>query len=261
MCTLVVLNEQIDGYPLIIAANRDERYDRRSQAPVITHFEDNDFIRPWDDEKDGTWMGVARDGWFVGITNQDDGRHEPDALSRGKVVSDCLYAGNHCGAAKVLKSLELKRYNPFNMVFGRPGAMFLTRCWDGHEMEMEPLPKGVNVISNDCWGTAYDAKLEYAKMLTHGMLEGASVTDIDNIVKKLLIIMSNHRNRTSEDPFQSLCVHAEERAFGTRSTSIITVSNDKVVEYWYTDGHPCQHDELRLVGRLEPVINNGHEIF
>src|SRR5579863_6311932 len=143
MCTLIVLNECIDGYPLVVAANRDERYDRQSSPPDVVFNGKKSVIRPWDVERDGTWIGVAEDGWFVGITNQDDGKHDEHKLSRGQVISACLDAGGHTLAARVLACLDPTQYNPFNVVFGRPGAMFLTRVLPGQAIEMEPLPRGI----------------------------------------------------------------------------------------------------------------------
>lgn len=242
MCTIVVLNEYVEGYPLVVAANRDERYDRRSRPPEV----DRGFIRPWDDERDGTWLGVSSTGWFVGITNQDDGHHDATALSRGKVVEACLQAENHCAAAKVLKGLELGRYNPFNVVFGRPGAMFLTRAWEGHELEMLPLVDGINVVSNDCWGSAYRPKTTVASTAVGRIMPGDPITEVRSALVKAL---SCHCS--GDDPFQSLCVHADEHAFGTRSTSIITVSNEGIVEYWYSEGHPCMSAGLTLAGVLD----------
>lgn len=240
MCTVVILNECIDGYPLIVAANRDERYDRKSSPPE-TH---GNVIRPWDDEKDGTWMGVRRDGWFVGITNQDDGMHDSHALSRGKVVSACLEVDNHHAIAKILKALDPSRYNPFNLVFGRPGVVFLARVKADHELELIPLEPGINIISNDCWGRQYDQKVARATQLAKN-IKGQNIIQV---IVDLLTVMHDHDE--SEDPFQSLCVHAEEHAFGTRSTSIITVSNQKDVDYWYSEGHPCQSNLLLHVGHL-----------
>lgn len=241
MCTLVVLNECIEGYPLVVAANRDERYDRKSLPPE----EHGDLIRPWDEERDGTWMGIRRDGWFVGITNQDDGKHDEHALSRGKIVSSCLEAESHCAVAKVLKALDPARYNPFNLVFGRPGVLFLARVWAGHELELIPIEPGVSVISNDCWDHHYDRKVERTTQLVKAIKPKHHIVQI---VDELWSAMHDHD--ASEDPFQSLCVHAEEHAFGTRSTSIITVSNQKDVDYWYSEGHPCQSKMLMCVGHM-----------
>lgn len=254
MCTIIVLNDCVPGYSLIVAANRDERYDRASSPPAKRRLGDLDVIVPWDDKKDGTWMGVARDGWFVGLTNQDDGKHDEHAKSRGHVVVDCLCSGNHTAAAKVLAHLDPASYNPFNIVFGRPGAVFLTRVMPGQELEMLPLLDDVHVISNDCWTGAYDKKTEWCKRYIKSMIHDPPITDIRQVLSRLMGTLSNHRNATTEDPFQALCVHAEEHSFGTRSTSIITVSNEGVVEYFYSEGHPCSMSTpLIKVGTLEHI--------
>lgn len=247
MCTLIVLNETVEGHPLVVAANRDERYDRLSRSPEVH----GDIIRPWDDERDGTWMGVTREGWFVGITNQDNGTHDETALSRGHVVRDCLYAGTHSGACKVLASLDAKRYNPFNLVFGRAGSMFLCRVMDGLSRELVELHQGISVISNDCWGEAYLSKVLTARKLARCMTDPPPRGGIERIRIHLKVALLSHIGAAEGDPYQALCVHADADSFGTRSSSLVTVSKEGAVEYWYSDGHPCQSDGLRLMGRLE----------
>jgi uncharacterized protein with NRDE domain len=246
VCTLIILNEYIEGYPLVVAANRDERYDRASREPDVVFNGTKSLIRPWDTEKDGTWMGVAEDGWFVGITNQDDGKHDTHALSRGKVVDACLNAGGHRGAARLLAQLDPTQYNPFNIAFGRQRALVLSRVCPGQHLDMQPFPPGVHVISNDCCSDKYKEKVdratERAKTIKQDTCE-------DDVKDKLLRILMSHETTTG-DPFQALCVHADEHSFGTRSTSIVTVSNDGEVEYWFSEGPPCKSVGLSRMGRL-----------
>ena len=247
MCTLVILNDYLDDFPLVVAANRDERYDRKSSPPDVHLVGGTSFIRPWDDEKNGTWMGVSQAGWFVSLTNQDDGKHDDTALSRGKVISDCLYAGTHSAAAKVIAGLQPERYNPFNLVFGRAGAMFLCRVCPTCDLEFEPLQPGIIVISNDCVGNRYQHKVEHAQAVACRIDPRGG---IDAAMDELFRLLGDHSHARNDDPFQALCVHAEEYAFGTRSTSVVTVSNQGGVEYWYSEGHPCQSQGLTLAGRL-----------
>ena len=251
MCTLIILNEQRVDYPLIVAANRDELYARKSRPPETHQIGGKTVITPLDEEKGGTWMGVAQDGWFVGITNQDDGKHDEHLSSRGKVVLAILNAGNHSAAARILAGLDPERFNPFNLIFGKPGAMFLTRVMTGHDIEMEPLPKGINVISNDCWGNRYAEKTEWAKRMAWSLTDDPPVP-FEDVRTRLLITLASHFNNrlAKDDPFQAVCVHADEHAFGTVSTSLITVSNQGVVEYWYKEGAACQQTSLTLAGRL-----------
>lgn len=255
MCTIIVLNDVFEGFPLVIAANRDERLSRKSRPPELVQHGDCKFIRPWDDEKEGTWLGIAQDGWFVGLTNQDDGKHDEHMKTRGKIVLDCLHVGSHAGAAAVLRNIDPINYNPFNLVFGRPGAMFLVRVMPGKDIEMEEIPRGIAVISNDCWGSRYDAKLDLA--ISHVAECLKTTKTIDQLIYALFDVLSDHTNIAQDDPFQALCVHAPEHEFETRSTSIITVSNSKDVEYWYSDGPPCQSLKPELTCRL---TNHNEEI-
>lgn len=251
MCTLIVLNEVVPDHPLVVAANRDERYDRKSSPPDKHLVNSRHILAPTDEEKGGTWMGVAQDGWFVGITNQDDGHHDEGKASRGGIVLAVLHAGSHTAAARVLASLDPERFNPFNLVWGKPGAMFLTRILPGQNIEMEPLPQGIHVISNDCWGHRYDQKLDWAKRSAWSFTSDPPPEGgIETIRRYLLLVLASHHNDTPDDPFQSLCVHADEHSFGTRSSSVITVSNQGVVEYWYSEGAPCQSRGLLLAGSL-----------
>lgn len=253
MCTIIILNDVFVGYPLVIASNRDERISRKSRPPELIQHGDCKFIRPWDDEKEGTWLGIAQGGWFVGLTNQDDGKHDQHMLTRGKIVMDCLHAGFHAGAAAVLKNIDPTKYNPFNLVLGRPGAMFLVRVMPGKDIEMEPIPQGIAVVSNDCWGSRYDFKLNWALASVSNFM--SSVKTIDELICNLHTVLSDHTCISPNDPFQALCVHAPAYEFETRSTSIITVSNSKTVEYWYTEGPPCQKLKPELACRLV----NHHE--
>jgi len=252
MCTLIVLDEVVPGYPLIVAANRDELYGRRSLAPQLLTIPGRNYIAPIDEVRGGTWIGVGDGGWFVGITNQDDGHHDDNKLSRGQVVRQLLECGNHTAAARILSELNPKWFNPFNLVFGRPGAMFLTRVLEGQSVEMQPMPTGFNVISNDCWGDRYAEKTEWTKRMAWSLTMDPYVGDIQTVCTRLCITLASHfsHRQAKDDPFQAICVHADEHSFGTVSSSLITVSNQGVAEYWYKEGPACQQTSLTLAGRL-----------
>jgi uncharacterized protein with NRDE domain len=75
------------GRPLVVAANRDEAYDRPSAPPAE--------IEPGIiDGKDllggGTWLGFNRHGLFVAVTNRSTPPRAPDSLSRGLLALESL---------------------------------------------------------------------------------------------------------------------------------------------------------------------------
>src|SRR6476661_554074 len=90
MCTIVALHGVRNDYPLVLATNRDEFYARPSSGPVRL-LEQPRTVGGQDLRAKGTWMGVTREGLFVGVTNQRSW-HPPDPKkrSRGELVINAL---------------------------------------------------------------------------------------------------------------------------------------------------------------------------
>src|SRR5579871_991767 len=91
MCTLVVALGQFPGFPLVVAANRDEKLDRPATPPRIWPGAEP-FIAPRDEVAGGSWLGFNRHGVFVGITNRFGVPPDPTKKSRGQIVIDALSA-------------------------------------------------------------------------------------------------------------------------------------------------------------------------
>ena len=247
MCTLILLNEYHDKYPLIVAANRDEFYDRPSSPPDLFETLPLAVLAPKDLERGGTWIGATQTGWFTALTNQDDGTHHLGMESRGQVVADCLRMSGHHDVARYLVNLKPEHYNPFNLVFGRAGALFLSRIHRGLAVDMEIINSGITVISNDCSETkAYQRKVSHAAALASAVEPDDT---IEEVVRKLHLVLSDH-SHSSPDPYKALCVHDTPRGFGTKSSSIIAVTKEGDVEYYHSEGPPCQSDTIPFTRRL-----------
>ena len=82
----------VDRYPVIIAANRDEHYDRPSAPPALWSTRPK-ILAGKDLLAGGTWLGVNEHGLLVGILNRRS-NSEPDPLtqtrSRGLLCLDLL---------------------------------------------------------------------------------------------------------------------------------------------------------------------------
>jgi uncharacterized protein with NRDE domain len=48
--------------------------------------------------------------------------------------------------------------------------------------------------------------------------------------------------RHGQAPLEGACVHADEQAYGTRSSLQLVVREDGAVEMLWTEGHPCTAD-------------------
>lgn len=243
MCTLIVVHNVHDKYPLIIGANRDEAYDRPSEEPDLIQVLPLAIVAPKDVRNGGTWMGAAQGGWFVGLTNQDNGEGLiMGKKSRGEVVRDVLLLGDHRAATRYLVGLNPNDYNPFNLVFGRVGVLFLCRIHPDVPIDLEAIPDGVTVVANDCTSSAkYQRREARARKGALLVINGDSE---DDIVNKLEATLSSHDG--GDDPYQSLCVHDEEHCFGTKSSSVVLVTKEGDIDYFHSEGHLCESAGLSL---------------
>ncbi len=143
MCLILVAWQSHPNFPLIVAANRDEYYRRRTASA--------DF---WPDEPQvlagrdlaagGTWLGLTRQGRFAALTNyRDPSRQNTDAPSRGRLVADFL-----CGHDTVdtyLDRLQPAAYNGFNLLLGDGQRLV---AFSNITRERHELAPGIYGLSN-----------------------------------------------------------------------------------------------------------------
>ena len=78
MCLIVLFTRQFDTCPLVLGANREERYGRPSTAPRWLGGTPDVFAGQ-DQIAGGTWLGVNGHGVVVAITNRRARRDAPGA--------------------------------------------------------------------------------------------------------------------------------------------------------------------------------------
>lgn len=236
MCTVIVLNDVHEKYPLIIAANRDEHVARPSLPPKSTWKNQTHTIYPVDGINGGSWIGSTSFGRIVALTNQDDGKTDMNKRSRGEIVKACLNAYDEGDVLGIVRSVKCIEYNPFNLLFGCMGDLSLALVHhDTERPVISKIEKGVTVVSNDMSG-----KGEYARKTNAAIVAGLSVESNDTrdeVIRKLRASLSSHD--VSDDPYQSLCVHATDDAWATRSSSIMLYENDGSLTYLHNEGQPC----------------------
>lgn len=144
MC-LIVFHWQPDGpTPLIVAANRDEFYERPT-AP-LAWWEGGHILAGRDLEAGGTWLGVTSDGRCGALTNhRDPTQTRTDRASRGQIP--VRFLEGHSTARAFLEALrkEAEAFNPFNLL------LFDGRELLGYESRhglMVPFAPGIHGVSN-----------------------------------------------------------------------------------------------------------------
>lgn len=116
MCLLLLAYRVHAGYPVIIAANRDEFHERAAEP--AHWWNEPPILAGRDLEAGGTWFGVSRDGRIAAVTNyHDPSITEPGVASRGELPVQAL-AGWDDDALLSRLQREGDRYNGFNLLFG-----------------------------------------------------------------------------------------------------------------------------------------------
>ncbi len=159
MCLILFAWEKHPKYRLILAANRDEFYQRattRAQwwenTPEV--FAGRDLVAG------GTWLGVSTSGRMAAVTNVREPHNiRPDAPSRGALTTDFL-TGNQAGGSYLHDLAPSQQaYNGFNLLLLDPSGL-----WYGSNRINQPqlLSSGIYGLSNKVLDTPWP-KVEKGK--------------------------------------------------------------------------------------------------
>lgn len=151
MCLILFAYEAHADYPLVIAANRDEYYDRPS-SPAQFWDDDSNLLGGRDLSAGGTWMAVSRRGRLAAVTNFRDGRYASASRSRGHLVSEFV-AGNTQASDHVADlASSASHYGGFNLLLFDGFGMHYT----SNRATVDPLvPPGVHGLSNHLLDTPW----------------------------------------------------------------------------------------------------------
>jgi uncharacterized protein with NRDE domain len=145
MCLILFAHRAHPAYRLVVAANRDEWF-QRPTAPAAFWADAPDILAGRDLEQGGTWLGVTKHGRFAAITNfRDPGSHRADAPSRGGLVSAFLRA--EITTTTYLEQLrpEAPAYNGFSLLVGDRTSL---GYFSNREDRIRDLEPGIYGLSN-----------------------------------------------------------------------------------------------------------------
>ncbi len=147
MCTVVLLLRPGHPWPVLIAANRDERLDRPWDAPGAYWPEQPGNVAGRDRLGGGTWMAM-RDGLVAAVLNRPGSLGPaPGKLSRGGLPLMAAGHGSAAAAADAMLALDGAAYRSFNMVVAdRHSAHFVRGLGHGRP-EGWALPPGLHMVT------------------------------------------------------------------------------------------------------------------
>jgi uncharacterized protein with NRDE domain len=232
----------VDRYPVIVAANRDEHYDRPSVPPHLWSTEPK-ILAGKDLLAGGTWLGVNEFGLLVGILNRRS-NNPSDPLtrtrSRGLLCLDLLSLKS-AAAARTFVTRHRETYQPFTVVF-----VDTTEAWTaynmGREIRTHRLNEGLHVFSSAAEFDARSDKIDRAHLQFAQIIGGLGPNSSDRSawVESLRAVLGDHTlGNDSNDPRDAICVHGD--IAGTVSSTIILYSQPERSFYTFNcSGPPCQ---------------------
>ena len=249
MCTLAVYFQVSRTYPLVVAANRDEFYDRAATPPLplLDH--------PWavggrDLAAGGTWLGVNAAGLVAGLVNRRTGTApDPRRRSRGQLCLQALAAPSVAAARDHVLREPGTAYNPFNLLLAAPDAACVVGNRSG-TMRPTALPPGVHLLTNLDLNDPECPRIAKSHALFAAAAQHLARPPLAAFIGAARSILSDHStplDPRADGPPNNLCVHTDR--FGTRSSTLLVF--DAAVRrfrMWHADGAPCTtpYDEVVL---------------
>lgn len=229
MCTLAVAFQVDPRFPLVAAANRDERLGRPAETWALRDGPIR-WAGPRDLQAGGTWIGVSAGGLFAAVTNVHTGLpSDPARRSRGELVPLALSAPDAAAARRLLGGRDAGTWNPFHLLVADAGEAFLWR-FDGEAAAFDALGPGLHVVTErssdgrDPRGEAVRARWP-----------------VDLAPARLAALLATH----DDDAGRAICVHRDP-VYGTRSSAVLRLARSLAAsELYVADGPPCRapHDD------------------
>lgn len=254
------MKDRLEGFPWVVAANRDEAYARPSSPPGPVRGPFRVFCGV-DLQSGGTWLGVNEQGLISAITNRPGGDDSGARPSRGQVPLGALLQPDKASAAAFLLDLQHDRtpwriqatpedrdrhvteapprdasgpgYNPFNLFVAQGGSGSIAYAHKGlHWQDVSP---GVHVLTNHHDLDRLEAE-EITSRIGPDRVWGSA--ERGELVETLKGILGHHEGLGPEK--YPVCKHGDE--YGTVSSTILAVGEDfpKDALFLHAEGSPCK---------------------
>lgn len=228
MCLIVFAWRPSHALPLIVAANRDEFYDRASLP--LGHWPDApQIIAGLDLQGGGTWMGLTEQGRFAALTNIRDPSAPTGSRSRGELPANFLRGDLPPEAYLAEVSGHVEHYSGFNLLAGDAHGLWYL---NSREAVPRQLPPGVYGLSNAALDSPWP-KLRIARAALQDCLERPDT-------EALLQLLSDPRSAADDELPHTGVPKAIEKMlssvfirsadYGTRASTVLIRSADGSLE-------------------------------
>ncbi|MEH6627481.1 MAG: NRDE family protein [Motiliproteus sp.] len=233
MCLILFAVDAHPDYPLILAANRDEFYQRPTRSAEFWP-DFPELLAGCDLEAQGTWLGITRQGRIAAVTNVRDGftaknrRHQ----SRGMLTRDFLTSDE--SPLSYLQGLQTQRtlYPGYNLLLGDRNGLYY---YSNKQPAPIRLEAGVYGLSNGALNSPWP-KLNRGRTLLQQLLEHSHIDP-----EQLLSLLKN-RIQPSDDELPDTGVSLgwerllapcfiQSEDYGTRASTALLIGRNGNIEF------------------------------
>jgi uncharacterized protein with NRDE domain len=230
MCLILFAYKVHPKYKLMVAANRDEFY-QRPTAPVHFWEDDSGILAGRDLEKMGTWMGVTKSGRFAALTNYRNPREVTEGKrSRGELVANALlYKGDIKGYMECLVKNN-DWYPGYNLLAGDGDGLYY---YSNMGKELIAITPGIYGVSNHLLDTEWP-KVQAGKEGLAAILN----SNQEDYVEPLLTLLQKADQAPDEKlPQTGVSLELERmlspmfiksEGYGTRSSTVMLMSEQEI---------------------------------
>ena len=236
MCLILVAWQPNEAYQLVLAANRDEFYQRPSQRAQYWK-ERSDILGGKDLLAGGTWLGITRNGRVAAVTNfREDPPNPLPPRSRGELTADFLREDSTPTSYLLTVQAKRQEYRGFNLLVGDQNQL---AYYSNRQNKLTALSPGTYGLSNqllDCdWEKVIDGRRRLNEIVQQRL-------DIESLFQ-LLMQTGQH-----EHPWSAKFIHTLE--YGTCASTVILVKRDGSVVFeertFDTNGAVLPHDRYEF---------------
>ena len=232
MCLILLAWRAHPGHALVVAANRDEYFERPARAAAF--WEDApEVLAGRDLTAQGTWLGVTRAGRFASITNyRNPAERMAAAPSRGRLVTDFLTGAHRPSAYFAGIVPQANEYNGFSMLAADRSSLAFFSNREGAVRRIEP---GVHGLSNELLDTPW-TKVEKGRQRLGALLAGtfdpAAYLELlgDTEPADDLQLPDTGVGAEWERRLSSIRIAGGD--YGTRCSTVLRIGTDGNVEFW-----------------------------
>jgi len=212
--------------PILVAANREEFFDRRSTSPSIQSGKPR-ILCPVDQRSGGTWLGVNQHGVFVGICNRRTLEPLGSNRSRGLLVKELLKSVSSRHAVdRANEEFNKYQFEACNLVIAdRDNAYALHHETENEVIELNP---GLNIIGARNLNDPRDERVQLANRLL-------TLQTLDSPVKFLAVASKVFARSPNPMARASMVVRGAD--YGTVSSTLIALgAKPRDAIYQHSDG-------------------------